>query len=184
MDLLILQAEPEFWAWMKKAFMCIKQDNLYYQELLACGMDYDVEIIKQTWYAAYTPDTGVWDLLKSLKGKYKRICFTGNIPSRIEYLQNRYNFEDLFDIKVTLLASFLSHKMQLYSYDYHMSKSEPQFIQTLINKAGCAPEEIILVDDEDKHRVVAESQGMHCVLHQTGKSEDLKAKLRVFGVTC
>ncbi|KAH3766941.1 HAD-IA family hydrolase [Pelomyxa schiedti] len=150
-----LMDEDQFWSWTE-------------QQLREHGQNTDTVFLKKTWYESYLPIEPVWDLMRRVRSHYQMVCFTGNIPSRIAYLQQKYNFEELFDLK-------------LYSYDYHMSKSQPQFFQALIEKCGCAPNEIMLLDDEEKHKVVANSVGVNCIVFK-GDTDDMIRQLAEFGV--
>ncbi|KAH3743386.1 hypothetical protein Pelo_15219 [Pelomyxa schiedti] len=150
-----LLGEPEFWEYVEK-------------ELRKQGLDYNVNTIRDCWYRGYKPDPHLWLLAKKLKSTCTLLCFTGNVRSRVAFLQMQYGFEDLFDAK-------------LYSYDYHMSKRDPAFYQELIKAAGCAPEELLLIDDDPRHKEIANSLGINCIIY-TGNVCDLVAQLHSFGI--
>jgi putative hydrolase of the HAD superfamily len=131
---------------------------------------YDTELIKKYWYDGYLLDDDVYRLAQKLKGKYKLLIFSGNIKSRIEYLENRYHFRNLFDIKV-------------YSYDYHYNKPQKEFLEVMIKQAGVKPEEIVYIDDSSHDIRFAQELGINAIIYEKEKIQKLKKKLSTLGVS-
>lgn len=130
---------------------------------------YDAITIKNYWYDGYILDQDIFNLVKKLYGKYKLIVFSGNIKSRVEYLDKKYNFRKYFDLEV-------------YSYDCHFVKPQKEFVDVLIEKSQLNPREMVYVDDEEKVMKPAKELGMKTAVYKTGNIRDLENKLKSFGV--
>ena len=75
-----LIADDEFWGWAQKQL----------------PRGYKAHTIKRVWYDGYLIDKDILALIKTLKSGYKVIAFSGNIKSRIEYLEHKYRFREYF----------------------------------------------------------------------------------------
>ena len=84
-----LLEESAFWSWAKKQLL----------------PTYDVNIIKQYWYDGYILDTEIYRLVSLLKGKYTLIAFSGNVKSRIEYLDKNLTSGNSLILKSTHLST-------------------------------------------------------------------------------
>eukprot|EP01132_Coremiostelium_polycephalum_P008625 gene8625-10615_t len=91
---------------------------------------YDVDKIKSIYYQGYIIDEDIVAVMKKFTEKgYKLVAFSGNIPSRIEYLDKKYQFRRLFNLEV-------------YSFDCGATKPDPYFIEVLIKKSFSSDIEI------------------------------------------
>ena len=106
-----------------------------------------------------------------MRKKYSIVAFSGNIESRVAYLEGKYHFRHLFDIEV-------------YSFDIHMTKPEQGFVEAMIAKSGVRPEEIVYIDDNDTYAQPARDLGVNVVIHRQGDTAGLRAALRQHGVEC
>ncbi|EAL63859.1 hypothetical protein DDB_G0287169 [Dictyostelium discoideum AX4] len=92
--------------------------------------NYDVDLIKQAYYRGYILDEDLSNWMKNTLKKpgnnYKLVAFSGNIPSRIQYLEDKYHFRSLFDAEA-------------YSFDCGATKPDNYFIEYLIKI--CFPQE-------------------------------------------
>ena len=147
--------DEDFWQWA--------------QHRLPSG--YDSRLIQQEWYNGYVLDKDVYELIASLQKKYSMIAFSGNIKSRVAFLEEKYHFRHLFDIEV-------------YSFDFHMTKPEPEFVQVMIEKSGVRPEEIVYIEDNESYAKPARDLGVSVVIYQRGEIERLRQELRRQGVVC
>ena len=147
--------DEDFWQWA--------------QHRLPSG--YDSRLIQQEWYNGYVLDKDIYELIASLQIKYSLIAFSGNIKSRIAFLEEKYHFRHLFDIEV-------------YSFDFHMTKPEREFVQVMIERSGVRPEEIVYIDDNESYAKPARDLGVSVVTYQRGEIERLRQELRRQGVTC
>lgn len=150
-----LISDEEFWNWV--------------QEQLPSG--YDAQLIKKEWYDGYVLDTDILNLVKSLKGNYKLMVFSGNIKSRVEYLDKKYDFRKYFDVEV-------------YSHDFHLCKPEREFVEAMIKESGVNPDEIAYVEDDERSSAEALNFGVKAIIYSRGKIRELKEELRKLGVTC
>jgi HAD superfamily hydrolase (TIGR01509 family) len=130
---------------------------------------YDAATIAKEWYDGYILDEDILALIKRLKGKYRLIAFSGNIRSRLQYLEDKYHFRKLFDVEI-------------YSFDYHLTKPDKQFVEIMIDKAGCRAEEIVYIDDNDRYAQPARELGVNVVLYARGECEKLRVDLKKLAV--
>ena len=133
------------------------------------GLDYDSRLIQQEWYDGYILDQDVYELIASLQKKYSIIAFSGNIKSRIDFLETKYCFRHLFDIEV-------------YSFDFHLTKPEREFVEIMIEKSGVRPEEIVYIDDNDSYAKPARELGVNVIIYRRGESSRLQQELRRYGL--
>jgi len=150
-----LISDEDFWQWA--------------QQQLPSG--YDSRLIQQEWYNGYVLDKDIYELIANLQKKYSMIAFSGNIKSRVAFLEGKYHFRHLFDIEV-------------YSFDFHMTKPEREFVRAMIEKSGVRPEEIVYIDDNESYAKPARDLGVNVVIYQRGEIERLRQELRGKGVVC
>lgn len=131
---------------------------------------YDAHIIKECWYDSYVLDEGIMNLIKKLSGTYTLVAFSGNIKSRVEYLDAKYGFRKYFDCEV-------------YSFDYHLNKFQEEFIRVLVEQSGHDPSEIVYIDDREDVLEPARKMGIQCAVYTTGEVQALKKALQSFGVS-
>jgi putative hydrolase of the HAD superfamily len=130
---------------------------------------YDATIIKKEWYDGYVLDEDILSLVKQLKGQYRLIVFSGNVRSRVQYLDEKYDFRKLFDVEI-------------YSFDYHLTKPDRAFVEVMIEKAGCRPAEIAYLDDNEEYAKPARDLGVQVVIYSRGQGEKLRGDLKRLGV--
>lgn len=148
-----LLTDKEFWGWAKRQ--------------LPPGQE--VSLIKKEWYDSYTLDLKILELVKKLRGKYRLVAFSGNIRSRVLYLDRKYDFRKLFDAEV-------------YSYDYHLTKADPEFMKVMIKESKAKPEEIIYIDDNQKTILPARKWGIKVLIYSSGNIGQLRKELQKLGV--
>lgn len=148
-----LLSDAEFWRWAQ-------------QQLPA---HYDSRLIQQEWYDGYVLDEGVYQLVASLRKNYSLIAFSGNIQSRVAYLEEKYHFRHLFDREV-------------YSYDFHMTKPQPEFVEAMIEKSGVRADEILYIDDNDSYAQPARELGIDVVIYRQADIHALRRALTERGL--
>ena len=144
-----LMSDEDFWQWAQ-------------QQLPS---NYDSRLIQQEWYRGYILDQDVYELIASLRKNYSIIAFSGNIKSRIDFLEAKYRFRHLFNIEV-------------YSFDFHLTKPEREFVEVMIEKSGIRPEEIVYIDDNDSYVKPARELGVNVIIYRRGESSRLRQELR------
>ncbi len=148
-----LLSDQQFWSWAQRQL----------------PKRYNVALIKKKWYESYILDTKVMDLIKQLKQRYKIIAFSGNIKSRITYLDRKYGFRKLFD-------------EEIYSFKYHLEKRDgDKLAKIMIEAAGVMPEEIVYIDDREEDTASARKLGVNVLIYSAG-IDHLKKQLRKLGV--
>ena len=144
-----LLSDADFWQWAQAQL----------------PSNYDGRLIQQEWYNGYILDREVYDLIAGLRKTYSIIAFSGNIKSRVDYLEDKYHFRDLFDVEV-------------YSFDFHMTKPERGFVEVMIKKSAARPEEIVYIDDNDSYAQPARELGVNVIIHRRGDTEALRRALK------
>lgn len=145
--------DAEFWAWAQHQV----------------PEHYDVRLIKREWYSAYLLDEDVLRLITKLKAGYKIMAFSGNIKSRIDFLEEQYHFRSLFDVEV-------------YSFMHGLSKWDRGFAEVMIRESGVRPGEIVYVDDNDRHALHARNLGVKVLIYARGQIDRLRNDLKSSGV--
>ncbi len=75
------------------------------------------------------------ELVEFLQKKFENIfILSDNYRENIEYISKRYFFKDWF-------------QREFYSFDFKMTKSNPQIFQLVLDKLGLSAEEILFIDD-------------------------------------
>jgi putative hydrolase of the HAD superfamily len=148
-----LISDEQFWRWAQRQV----------------PSDWDAALIKQAWYDGYILDEDIRVLIETLRGRYKIIAFSGNIKSRVEYLEDKYHFRRLFDLEI-------------YSFDYHVTKPDKRFVEIMLEKSGCPPQEVVYLDDNEGYAQPARELGIQVVIYKRGESAKLKAELKQLGI--
>ena len=149
-----LMTDDEFWCWAQASL----------------PQAYNAQRIRAAWYDGYVIDEAIFALVKKLNQRFTVIAFSGNIKSRIEYLDNKYKFRKYLDKEV-------------YSYDYHLDKPQREFVEAMIKTADCRPDEILYIDDEKTATVPAQELGIHSILYRGEGVKELQTKLFELKVT-
>lgn len=131
---------------------------------------YDAQIIRDVWYDSYLLDKDILWLIRSLRAQYTIIAFSTNIKSRIDFLEQKYGFRRYFHTEV-------------YSYGYQTYKQEKRFFSILLEKADVDPEEIVVIDDQQKNLVIPQKMDMKTVHYTSGKIRELKNIFKDVGIT-
>ena len=100
---------------------------------------YLLEEISKIFGESYEVDEQVLNLAQSLKFQGYKLCIcSNNFPTRINALQERYRFLELFDVAV-------------FSFEVKSMKPNTKIFEVLIEESWCKAEEIVYSDDnEDK----------------------------------
>ncbi|MCX6710245.1 MAG: HAD hydrolase-like protein [Candidatus Woesearchaeota archaeon] len=148
-------SDNAFWKWAEKT--------------LPAG--YNVATIKREWYDCYIIDGEVFQLIKELfmNKRINLLVFSGNIRSRVLYLNKKYGFRKYFDHEV-------------YSFDHGCMKGSKEFVKKLISEAGCKPPEILYIDDNPIQAKPASMMGINLLIYKKGKIEELKEGIKRFGI--
>lgn len=149
-----LISDDEFWDWA--------------QTQLPSG--YDARVIQRVWYDGYILDEDIFKLIKRIRGRYQIIAFSGNVRSRVDFLEEKYRFRHLFG-------------QEIYSFDYHVTKPDRNFIDILLAKSGCRPEKMAYIEDNDAYAQPARAAGINVLIYRRGRIRELENDLRSLGVT-
>src|SRR3989344_2609490 len=130
---------------------------------------YDVNLIRSTYYDSYVLDLDIMNLTQRLHERYTLMAFSGNIRSRVEYLDRKYDFRKWF------------HK-EVYSYDHGFNKPAPEFFEAMLREAGVPGSEIFYVDDKDYYTPLAQTHGVHMHVYEKGEIRALEDAMRNVGI--
>lgn len=148
-----LITEEAFWSWVEGQI----------------SRDYDARTIRDEWYKGYALDRDVFKLVKRLKGDYRLVAFSENIRDRVAYLDEQYRFRELFDVEI-------------YSYDHHAGKRDPEFLEILLTTLGDQPGEILYIDNSRDVLDLAEQRGLNVAHYTTGQIKKIEPIIRKLGI--
>ena len=95
------------------------------------------------------------ELIDTLRQKNELVIVSDNYRENIAYIAARYRFADWA-------------KRQIYSFDYELTKEDPDFFRRLLTDlAPCRPENLLLLDDSPEKLAAAASVGIAGVLYQS-----------------
>ena len=112
-------------------------------------------------------DQKMIQLIKTLKKKYKVVCFTDTNDLHFE-AHKEQGILDLFDEK------FASHLIGI-------RKADNKSFELVLKKLGVSPNEVLFIDDNPKNISSANSIGIKTILFRN--FDDLKRQLRNFKIT-
>lgn len=139
----------------------ITDEQFWSAHAITLPQGYDINVIKRAWYDGYVLDEKVLEVVKGLKkNKYHLVLFTGNIQSRVEYIENRYKFLYLFDECV-------------YSYEEGYGKTQPEFHRSMLDrvrlKFNASAQEVVLLDDKADLAQPSRDAGVNVVIYTKDK---------------
>ena len=140
-----LLSEETFWSWVASYV----------------PQGYDAQVIRDEWYRGYVLDADICKLVRKLQGRYRLVVFSENIPERVAYLDELYGFRELFD-------------EEIYSYDHHLGKRDPEFVETLLTTLGEQPAEIVYLNNCKTPLEIAARLGVKVVHYTTGRKEAIE----------
>ena len=129
---------------------------------------WDPERFRTGWYDAYTLDAPMLRLVQRLHGHVRLAIFSGNIGSRVRYLDEKYGFRRFFE-------------REIYSYDHRSTKPDPAFVEVLLRELGCAPEAIAYIDDKQSALDPALARGVNGILYRSGDMANVTQRLASLG---
>lgn len=122
--------------------------------------------LNHMWVSQYTEIPGIRAIINDLKEKgIKVTILSDNVPERIEFLQDKYKFLDLFDDVVL-------------SYEVNLTKSSPDIFKLALKRIKVKPRQAVFVDDREPNLIVAEKLGIKTILFTT--VADLKQEISKF----
>lgn len=110
------------------------------------------EELNRMWVSQYTEIIGVREIVLWLKSLGIKVgILSDNVPERVEYLENKYHFLDLFDEKI-------------FSYDVNLTKASSEIFLLAIKRLNVDPKEIVFIDDRQVNLDVAQKIGINTIL--------------------
>lgn len=130
---------------------------------------WDVERFRTAWYDCYELDVAMQNLVRSLHGRVRLAVFSGNIASRVRYLDEKYDFRRYFE-------------REIYSYDHGSTKPDPAFVDVLLRELNCTPQRIAYIDDKQSALDPALARGVEGILYRSGDTANVTRRLTSLGV--
>lgn len=93
------------------------------------------------------------DYLRELKARHKTAIISNSFVGAREKEEESYRFSELTEFIV-------------YSHEVGLSKPDPRIYQIALDRLGCAPEEVVFLDDAPGCVEGARELGMHAILFQ------------------
>ena len=122
--------------------------------------------INNLWVSQYTEISGIRGIVLWLKELNLRVgILSDNVPERVKYLQDKYQFLDLFDPVI-------------FSYDVNLTKTDLKIFKFASNKLKLNPDEVLFIDDRQIVLDVASQVGMKTILFKN--VGDLKDQLKSY----
>ncbi|ELP92675.1 hypothetical protein EIN_370170 [Entamoeba invadens IP1] len=139
-----VRAEDTYWpTYEESARRILKEHDISYDEVV------------DVWFNSYTLNTKMLHFLQRAKvSGIKIIAYSGNIRKRVEFLYQKYpEVPKVFDVEV-------------FSYDYNMSKENIVFTEHMVEKSGLQANEIVWIDDVLPFKVFADRVGVNFVSYR------------------
>jgi putative hydrolase of the HAD superfamily len=145
-------SEDQFWDFVRSSLgVTLNNDQIF--QLLADN---------------YQVNQNVVDTVKKVRKLGIKTCIcTNNFPTRINALDQKFNFLSDFDVKV-------------FSYQVNAVKPDPKILRALIDQSACDPSEIFYADDKQANVDSALSLGINAILYTDFNG--FVAQLRKLGV--
>lgn len=112
-------------------------------------------------------NTGMDELLKKLKPKFKLCLLSNTNDTHFEYIRRKFPIVNIFD------EYFLS-------YELHMRKPEEEIYLAVLRRCKASGSECVYIDDVQEFADAAEKTGFRAIRY-TGV-EDLKKRLKNLGI--
>lgn len=121
------------------------------------------EDLNNLWVSQYTEISGMRDIVLWLKSlNIKTGILSDNVPERIEYLETKYHFLDLFDDVVL-------------SYEVNLTKNTHEIFDLALSRLNLSPKETVFIDDRQPNLELAQETGIIPI--QFEEPENLRNKL-------
>lgn len=127
------------------------------------GKTFDTELFAKKWHDSYVLNKEVLEIIKSLKKTYKIGVISGNIKERVDYLNNKYDILNYFDL-------------QVFSFNVGKNKPNTEIYERFLKNARVKGDKCVFVDDEVKYLEAASRHGMRTILFQN--VEQLRTELK------
>lgn len=123
--------------------------------------------IAMLWHSSYKPNKGMKALVRKLSKKNKIAILSGNIPERVEFLNNKYKFLNDF------------HESH-FSFNYGVTKPDVRLFRKAMLKMKAKPRDCIVVDDMKEFLSAVKKTGAKTILFKNAKQ--LEWELKKMGV--
>lgn len=146
----------------------IDEESFWKKATAYWDIDTPLDEIKKWLYDSYEINQDVRDTIHKVKENgYTTCVISNNFETRINTLQDKFNFKEDFDVAV-------------FSYEVGITKPNKRIFEELINRTGVNPEEIVLADDYEPNLEGVRNLGFSAFLYED--FGQFKNKLEELGV--
>ncbi len=120
-------------------------------------------VLRKIWLTSYTPISGMKELVSKLRKNHKIVVFSATAKERMDYVDEKYGVYSDFDDFVL-------------SFETGFHKNEREAYEILLERAGCRPDECVIIDNKQSVLDIAKRFCIKTILFRN--PEHLKAELK------
>lgn len=128
----------------------ISRDEFWAQIIQQLDINANGAELLQQWINRYELIDGTKDLIQELKKDYKIYYLSDNVRERVEVLDKKYHFLQLFDGGI-------------FSHEVGVRKPNPEVYKKALALAGVTGSQAVFIDDKAHFLEPANALGMHTV---------------------
>lgn len=128
------------------------------------GWDIPVNMLSTLIRDNFREIDGVRKLIGVLKANYRLSLLSNHAREWIEYCENKFNYNHLFDVR-------------MYSYNVGLRKPQAKIFEAMLDKMSTKPENCLFIDDSKENVISACKLGIQSVQFNSPEKliEDLKS---------
>ena len=127
------------------------------------------EELTKIWEEVFSPNTPMWDSIKTLKGKYPLHLLSNTSDIHKDYLFRAFDIFEHFDDGI-------------YSYSARSEKPEPEIYQAAVDELGIDPEKTLYIDDLEPNIVAGKAAGFVSHHYSPQRHEAFIEEARSLGI--
>lgn len=141
----------------------ITRDEFWSQVILKLHLKEDDQTLEKQWIDGYELIGKTRDIIIGLKRKYNLYFLSDNIKERVDALEQKFHFRQLF-------------KGGIFSHEVGVRKPNPKIYKYTLEKTASEPNETVFIDDKPQMLLPAKRLGIHTLLFTT--PEKLESDLK------
>jgi len=146
----------------------ISRDDFWAKARKHMETDIPAEVLESMWNSCYAEDKRTSELVDRLTAAgYELIFLSDNFKSRVEYLQNKYDFEKKF-------------KSGVFSHESGIRKPQKEIYELVMTKTDSRPQDCVFVDNKRQNLTPAKELGMNAILFMD--ADQLERDLKALGM--
>ncbi len=137
----------------------------YFWKNIAEFVGMDIDELKKEFYSVKKIRPEMIRLIATLRKRYKVVLLSNFIKDWFEWLDNKYNLHEKFDLVTT-------------SYEAGAAKPDEKIFTVVMERLGVRPEECIFIDDQLKNDAESYLLGMKVIVFEN--VDQMKSELEVY----